>query len=254
MTQGLRYDSGAKAIILDQPDKRNAISAEMWAALQSAVQNAEADPDCKVVKIYGAGEHFAAGADITEFEQAYATKESAAIYTQTMLDGLSALEACAKPTIAVIRGVCVGGGCSLALACDFRFGAASARIGVTPGKLGLVYSADDTRRLIRAVGTANAKQLLMTADIISADKAKRIGFLDAMADDSTLDNFTREFIAKIEGLSQWSVRATKKMFALLHEGDQSQADTLMLSSFEGEDFKEGYKSFLEKRRPKFPAA
>lgn len=252
MTQRLRYDASAGAIILNQPDKRNAISAEMWGALQTAVQNAEADPECRVVQIYGAGAHFAAGADITEFEQAYATKKSAAAYTQTMLDGLSVLERCAKPTIAIIRGACVGGGCSIALACDFRFGAFSARIGVTPGKLGLVYSADDTRRLIRTVGAANAKRLLMTADIINAEDAEKIGFLDSVADDAALDAATLEFIAKIEGLSQWSVRATKKMFTLLDQGEQSKADALMLSSFEGDDFKEGYKAFLQKRRPKFP--
>lgn len=252
MTHGLRYDASARAIILSQPEKRNAISAEMWRALGGAVKEAESDPACKVLKITGEGDHFAAGADITEFEQAYATKESAAAYTQTMLSGLSALEKCTKPTIAHIRGACVGGGCSIALACDFRFGATTSRIGVTPGKLGLVYSADDTRRLVRAVGIANAKRLLMTADIIGAEEARNIGFLDVLADDAELDNRVTEFMKRIEELSQWSVRATKKMFTLISDDSQHEADALMLSSFEGEDFKEGYKAFLEKRRPKFP--
>lgn len=252
MTRALRYDQDAGAIILDQPKKRNAINAEMWSALPAAVKDAEADASCKVVRITGAGDHFAAGADITEFEKAYATQDSAAAYTNTMLQGLAALEACKKPTIAVIRGSCVGGGCSIALACDFRFGAASARVGVTPGKLGLVYSADDTQRLIQTVGTANAKRLLMTAEIMGADEALKIGFFDLLSDDDKLDESVTAFVAKIEALSQWSVRATKKMFFLVASDAQADAEALMLSSFKGEDFKEGYKAFLEKRSPKFP--
>lgn len=250
MTPALRYANGV--ISLDRPEKRNAISASMWAALADAVRAAEQDESCRTLIVAGAGDHFAAGADISEFETVYASRDSAAAYTHTMLDSLALLERCAKPTIAVIRGACVGGGCSIALACDFRFGATSARVGVTPGKLGLVYSADDTRRLVNAVGLSNAKRMLMTADIIDAETAFQYGFFDALCDDARVRDEADALAAKIAALSQWSIRATKRMFALLSDSGRAEAETLLLSSFENADFREGYKAFLEKRSPGFP--
>lgn len=250
-----RSDAPVGEIILNQPAKRNAISAVMWESLKEAIASAEADEDVKVLVIRGEGDHFAAGADITEFAQVYETTEKAQRYTQTMLDALEALENCAKPTIAQIKGSCVGGGCSIALACDFRFAGASARFGVTPGKLGLVYSLADTRRLAAAVGEGGAKDLLLTGRLINADEAKAMGLCDRLYQDGALENEAAAFSGQVAAVSQWSVRATKQTLSMLKNGiadNDPKAMELMLNAFEGEDFKEGYKAFLEKRKPSFP--
>ena len=242
-------------IILNQPAKRNAISAEMWTQLAEAVAQATDDEDVKVLVIRGEGDHFAAGADISEFAQVYETTAKARRYTETMLAALQALETCVKPTIAQIKGSCVGGGCSIALACDFRFASASARFGVTPGKLGLVYSLADTRRLVAAVGVGGAKDLLLTGRLIGSEEARQMGLCDRLYDDAKLENETAGFVSQIAALSQWSARATAKTLRMLKGGladDDPKAMSLMLEAFEGADFQEGYKAFLEKRKPDFP--
>ncbi|MEM9168850.1 MAG: enoyl-CoA hydratase-related protein [Pseudomonadota bacterium] len=254
MTAGVTYAVAGDAgvITLSQPDKKNAVSAAMWAALPGAVKEADADARAKVIIVTGAGNAFAAGADISEFEDVYRTPQSAADYTHTMLSGLKVLETSTKPTIARIRGACVGGGVSIALACDFRFADDSARLGITPSKLGLVYSADDTRRLAAAVGAGAAKRLLMTADIIDAAEAKAVGLVDDVAAAGALDQAVDAFVAAIADKSQWSVRATKSMFRLLSDDSDGEAMALMLGGFAGPDFREGYRAFLDKRRPDFP--
>lgn len=253
----LIYRSGARVgeIILNQPEKRNAISAAMWTGLKEAIERAETDKDVRVLVIRGEGDHFAAGADISEFAEVYETTDKAQRYTQNMLDALKALENFAKPTIAQIKGSCVGGGCSIALACDFRFASASARFGVTPGKLGLVYSLADTRRLATAVGEGGAKDLLLTGRLIDAEEAHRMKLCDRLYNDVTLQDEVAGFASQIASVSQWSVRATKQTLRMLKSGladDDTQAMQLMLAAFDGEDFKEGYKAFLEKRKPDFP--
>ncbi len=253
----LHYRSGSPVgeIVLNQPDRRNAVSAAMWASLAGAVAEAEADKGATVIIVRGEGGHFAAGADISEFAEVYATAETARRYTETMLDGLKRLETCGKPTIARIAGSCVGGGCSIALACDFRFAGASARFGVTPGKLGLVYSLADTRRLAAAAGVSGARDLLLTARLIDADEARRMGLCDRLYSDDALEAETAGFAAQIAALSQWSIRATRKTLRMLKDGvpdDAAEAIALMLEAFEGEDFREGYKAFLEKRKADFP--
>jgi len=241
--------------VLDQPAKRNAISEAMWRDLGVAVKKADADKDAAIIVVRGEGDHFAAGADITEFERVYATRESAGNYTKTMLDSLTALETCSKPTIAMIRGSCVGGGCSIALACDFRFASETARFGVTPGKLGLVYSVADTRRLIRTVGAANAKNLLFTGRIIDAGAAEEMNLCERVYADNGLDDSVRKFAQEIAGTSRWSANATKRTFKMIAEGADDSSDgamEIMLEAFDGEDFAEGYRAFLEKRKPNFP--
>ena len=257
MTDALKYHSASPVaeIILNQPAKHNAINGEMWQRLKNYVRKAEADTSVKVIVVRGEGKHFAAGADISEFEETYATPESAEAYTRVMLESLKVLEECAKPTIAMIRGSCVGGGCSIALACDFRFAGATAKFGVTPGKLGLVYSLADTRRLAQTVGVSNAKDLLFTGRLFKAGEALELSLADRLFADDQLETETRSFVEEIASTSQWSARATKRTFRMLAEGVSDEAPEtmdLMLDAFGGDDFKEGYKAFLEKRKPDFP--
>ena len=249
-----RPEGASGRIVIAQADKRNAISAAMWRDLGVAVRAAEDDAAARAVVVCGEGGHFAAGADISEFADVYATRESAAAYTGVMLASLASLERLGKPTIAAVSGSCVGGGCSIALACDFRFAARSARFAVTPAKLGLVYSLADTRRLARAAGVRGAKDLLMTGRMIGAEEATAVGLVDRLFADDALAGAAAAFVGDLAALSPLSLRATKTTFALLGEGardDDARALALMLETFDSADFREGYRAFLDKRAPKF---
>lgn len=257
MTASIRLDFAAPLaeIVLNKPEKRNALSVDMWAAIPRLVEQAIADPETKVLIIHGgdAGA-FAAGADISEFEETYATKDSAKAAGDTIAAALDAIEACPKPTIAAIDGACVGGGVSLAMACDLRVASAKSKFGVTPGKLGLVYPAGDTRRLLQAIGPGATKDVLFTGRIFMAAEAKEMKLVDRLADDGTGLQAAHEFACNIAAISQWSTRATKQMINGLQAGwDDAEPDAaeLFLQGFSNEDFQDGYKAFLEKRAPNF---
>lgn len=242
-------------IVLNAPDKRNALSVAMWAAIPELIAAANTDKEVKVILIHGgdAGA-FAAGADISEFETIYATPESAAASGERIAAALTAIEESAKPVIAAIEGACIGGGVSLAMAADLRVAAAGAKFGVTPGKLGLVYPAADTRRLIQAIGPGATKDILFTGRIFAADEAAQMGLIDRIAPEGDALNEARALAKQIAAISQWSVRATKQMIRGLQTGwtdTSDEATKLFLQGFQSEDFAEGYRAFLEKRKAEF---
>lgn len=242
-------------IVLNKPDKRNALSVDMWAAIPDFVNQATQNPDVKVLIIHGGNTGaFAAGADISEFEEVYATRESAKASGDTIAAALNAVEACPKPTIAAIEGACVGGGVSLAMACDLRVASAESKFGVTPGKLGLVYPIGDTRRLMHAVGPSATKDILFTGRLFPAEEAKAIGLIDRLSEQSQALSDARAFAEQISAVSQWSTRAMKRMIKGLQSGwadTEPAATELFVEGFSNEDFKDGYRAFLEKRPAKF---
>lgn len=257
MTQAIRLDITPPfaEIVLNKPAKRNALSVDMWAAIPDMVAQAVSHPDVKVLLIHG-GESgaFAAGADISEFEDIYATKDSAKASGDTIAAALNAVENCSKPTMAAIEGACVGGGVSLAMACDLRVASARSKFGVTPGKLGLVYPAGDTRRLLEAIGPGATKDILFTGRIFAATEAREIKLIDRLTEDGAAVSEARRFASDIAAISQWSTRATKRMIKGLQSGwddSQPEAVELFLQGFSNEDFQDGYKAFLEKRPPNF---
>lgn len=242
-------------IILDRPDKRNALSIEMWAAIPALVDEAVAARDVKVILLHGgdAGA-FAAGADISEFGTIYATPEAAAASGETIATALAAIETCPKPVIAAIEGACVGGGVSLAVAADLRVAAETARFGVTPGKLGLVYPPGDTRRLVSVIGSAHARDILFTGRIFPAAEAKEMGLVNRLVPAGTARQAARALADEVSAISQWSARAIKQMLAGIEAGwtdDSPEAQALFLEGFANEDFQEGHRAFLEKRKAKF---
>lgn len=236
-------------LVLNRPSRRNAISGTMWETLPGLLREAAEDSEVRLLKVTGAGDHFAAGADISEFETVYSTAESSAQYATVIADALGALEEFAKPTLAVIRGSCVGGGVSIAAACDLRVAERSARFAVTPGKLGLVYPYDDVRRLVRLVGEAGAMDLLLSGRLIGAEEALRIRLVNRVSDD--VEKSASELQDDILSNSQWSAQATKMMIGHVARGDRSAGQALFLSGFEGEDFQTGFRAFLAKEKPGF---
>lgn len=257
MTASIRLDAAAplSEIVLNKPEKRNALSVDMWAAIPDLVAQAVADPETKVLLIHGGDARaFAAGADISEFEETYATKQSAKAAGDTIAAALNALENCPKPTIAAIDGACVGGGVSLAMACDLRVASERSKFGVTPGKLGLVYPAGDTRRLLQAIGPGATKDILFTGRIFPAAEAKEMKLIDRLVDGGSALEAARAFANDIGAISQWSTRATKQMIRGLQSGwadTTSEAADLFLEGFSNQDFQDGYRAFLEKRAPNF---
>lgn len=246
----LRITGGAIARLeINAPERRNAISAAMWMALPEA---AERLSDARVVVVAGVGEHFSAGADIGEFEEVYATSESVRSYNAAVRAGQQAVADMACPVIAAVDGVCVGGGCGLALHADLRVATDRARFAITPARLGLAYSFGDTRRLVETVGPAAAKDILFTGRLIGAEEALRIGMADRVVPPEDLAGAVAEIAEGIAANSAASHRVSKRMVAAALAGDcpddlQAEFEGL----FTGADFAEGRAAFLEKRRPRF---
>lgn len=242
-------------IALNRPERRNALSLDMWAEIPKLVAAAEADPSVKVILIHGgdAGS-FAAGADISEFSTAYATAEKAKASGTIIAAALDAVEDCSKPTIAAIEGACVGGGVSLSVAADLRVSGEGAKFGITPAKLGIVYPAGDTRRLVDLIGASRAKDLLLTGRILPADEAMALGLINRLVAKGDALTAAKQLGQDIANVSQWSTRAIKTMITGLGEGwadDDERATNLFLEGFNNPDFEDGHKAFLEKRPAKF---
>ncbi|MEM7730195.1 MAG: enoyl-CoA hydratase-related protein [Pseudomonadota bacterium] len=238
-------------LTLSQPSRRNAVNAAMWAALPDVLADIR-KTDPKVLIVTGAGDHFASGADISEFETLYSTPDSSAAISTDISSAMAALATFPVPTIARIQGACVGGGLGLALCCDLRFCDTSAKFAITPAKLGLVYPFADVVRLIDAVGTMNAKDLLFSARLVGAVEAQSMGLAHLFEDH--LDDFVLERAHAIADQSGQSARVMKKMFREFTQGqrqDDEETVRWFLEGFASDDFKEGYTAFLEKRAPEF---
>ncbi len=252
----IERDGEVARILLDNPAARNAISASMWRSLVAAVAGLDADPAVKIVIVEGAGrEAFSAGADISEFAEVYATAESARAQNDLVRAGQQALHDCRKPTVAVIRGPCVGGALGLALHADLRFSGESGRFAIPPARLGTVYSFADARRLVQRVGEARAADLLFSGRTVEAAEALAIGLVDRVVPDEELHGAVEHYATGLCRLSQLSLRNQKAILreiAAGHADETPRARALFDEAFASEDFREGYNAFLEKRRPSFP--
>ncbi len=248
-----RKDSHA-VLCLNRPEKRNALNLAMWQRMTTLLQEAESDRSVRVLVVTGAGNTFAAGADIEEMKAVFDDPAMASTLAEITYDAQKALYRFPKPTVAMIRGACVGGGCGIALCCDLRFADPSAKLGITPGKLGLVYSLADTKRLIDAVGPSTAKDILYTGRIIEAEEAKTLGLINRLVGTNALEQEVDDFVALVCGASQFSSESAKKIVQMILDGnadDTKETRDLFIQSFSGADFKEGFTAFMEKRKPDF---
>jgi enoyl-CoA hydratase/carnithine racemase len=245
---------GFATLVLNRPDKKNALNLAMWAAIPVLLERALALPKIKALVVRGQGGVFSAGADIAEFEMAYATAEAAMANQICMQAAMTALEDFPLPTLAVIEGPCVGGGCGLALCCDLRFAAETARFGITPAKLGLVYGLGDTRRLVQAVGVSAAKDILFSGRLMPASEAKDLGLVNFVHAPTALDEAVQGYLAGLAGASTFTAMATKQILARLRAGDVRDDEAslaLFASAFGAKDFQEGVGAFQQKRAPRF---
>jgi enoyl-CoA hydratase/carnithine racemase len=248
--------SGAIAtLVLNRPDSHNAVRLGMYEALPGLLGEIDQDRDVKVLVVRGAGRKaFASGADITEFREVRANAETARAYNERVAAAERALEGLSKPTIAMVHGYCIGGGCGLALACDLRFADERASFGITPARLGLVYSLGSTKRLVDVVGPSRAKWILMSGQRVEAERAHQIGLADEVVPTDDLEKLTYEFAELLCTRAQFSIRATKQIVARILAGqteDDEATRDLRNSSFDTDDYAEGVRAFLEKRPPTF---
>lgn len=247
--------SGPHAVLrLNRPDKRNALNLGMWQRMIELLAEAEADPSIRLLIVTGEGKAFAAGADITEMQAVFKDPAMAETIAEVTYQSQKALHRFPKPTIAMIRGACVGGGCGIALCCDLRFADTSAKLGITPGKLGLIYSLADTRRLVDAVGPSTAKDILYTGRILGADEAKDISLIDRLYAEGELEAEVHAFADQVCSASQFSAESTKRIVHMIQDGaidDTPETRALFVESFAGADFNEGFTAFTEKRTPDF---
>lgn len=248
-------DGAIATVVLNRPDSHNAINLGMYEALPGVLREIDQDPSVKVVVVRGAGRKaFASGADISEFREVRANAQTAKAYNERVAAAELALEGMTKPTIAMVHGYCIGGGCGLALACDLRFADERASFAITPAKLGLVYSLDSTKRLVDVVGPAKAKWILMSGQRVNADRACQIGLADERVPTDDLEKITYEFAELLCTRAQFSIRATKQIVKRILAGqtqDDDESRELRNSSFDTDDYAEGVRAFLEKRRPHF---
>ncbi|MCP5432895.1 MAG: enoyl-CoA hydratase/isomerase family protein [Alphaproteobacteria bacterium] len=251
----LRRRGAVAEIVLDRPERRNALNAAMWAAIAPLVREAEADAEIRVLVLRGAHDTvFAAGADIAELQAFSHDPEAARAFGAAVREAQGSLAACAKPTIARIAGPCFGGGCGLALACDFRFADETARFAITPARLGLVYALADTKRLVDVVGPSAAKDILFTGRILDAEEALRIRLVDRLVPAGGLDDAVASYSELLARAAPTTIRGAKDIVAMILSGasdDTPETTALFAAALTGPDFREGARAFLEKRPPDF---
>ncbi|AZM56836.1 enoyl-CoA hydratase [Streptomyces sp. WAC 01529] len=233
---------GVATVVIDHPAKRNAMTARMWRQVPTLFAGLAADPAVRAVVLTGEGGTFCAGADISSLRQAPEEAQELAVRAEEAIAGFP------KPTLAAVRGYCVGGGCQLAGACDLRFADEDASFGVTPAKLGIVYPASSTRRLVSLVGPATAKYLLFSGELIGAERALRTGLVDEVLPADGLDKRVAEFTRVLASRSQLTQAAAKEFTAGRTDRDAYWAAEQ--ARVDG-DTAEGVAAFLERRQPRF---
>lgn len=251
----LRQDGEIAEMVLNRPDKHNALNQAIWRAIPPLVREVEDNPALKVLILRGAaGAAFAAGADISEFETVHATAASAHAYHEEIEAAFHAVATMTKPTIAMIHGLCFGGGCALALCCDIRYADTEARFCIPPARLGIAYSLKESKRLADVVGLAKAKEMLMGAAVIESEEARAIGLATRLFPAAELERETRAFAETMAALSQYSVRAAKQVLGQVADGATEETELsrrLAAEAFDGPDYREGRDAFLAKRPPRF---
>jgi enoyl-CoA hydratase/carnithine racemase len=248
----LRPD-GVAVVTISHPERKNACTQAMWQALGKTFTALASDPTARAVILTGAGDTFCAGADISEFKTARNNAAAAASYSADVDAAETAIHDMPKPVIAAIRGPAIGGGCGLALACDFRLGDERTRMGIPAARLSVVYSLKETQMLAEVVGPRNAKRVLYSGDYFDADGAKRLGMLDEIVEDPMAAAVA--YASHIAERAPLSVRGAKLAINAIAAGAiadvAKQYEALRAQAADSHDYAEGQKAFMEKRKPSF---
>jgi enoyl-CoA hydratase len=251
-----RKDGPIGSMIFNNPARHNATSLEMWQAADEILQDFAADKAIRVVVLSGAGgKAFVSGADISKFEDERASEEAVKHYNKTSDRMSTTLANLPKPTIAMIQGWCIGGGVSVATTCDLRVCTEDAKFGVPAAKLGLGYGIKGIRRLSNLVGPSMTKEIFFTARHYTAQEALRMGLVNQVVPAGELETFVRQYAETIAGNAPLTVNSVKRIVGELvkdpADRDLAMVDRLVAEGFASQDYIEGRRAFMEKRKPNF---
>src|SRR5438270_3962779 len=249
-------DGAVGRLIFNNPARHNAVSLEMWQAVSAIMDDFNADDQVRVIVLTGAGgKAFVSGADISEFKEKRASEEAAAAYAKISETARVKLQDTLKPTIAMIRGYCIGGGLATAIACDIRIAAEGSRFGVPAAQLRLAYAYDGIKKLIDLVGPAYAREIFYTARQFSGDEALAMGLINRLVPDGELETYLKNYCDTIAANAPLTIRSAKVSVreALNPESalDLELVKRLVAERFASADYAEGPTAFMEKRRPAF---
>jgi enoyl-CoA hydratase/carnithine racemase len=252
----LQEDGAIARVTLSNPQRYNAMSYSMWRQLADIVARLDANPAIRVILLRGEGSKaFASGADISEFGELRNNPDTVRLYDEAVHAAQSALIACAKPVVARIEGVCMGGGIGLAISCDLRYASKSARFRMPAARLGLGYGFEGMRRLVDFLGPGRAAEIFYTAETFDGNEAARIGMVERALDDADLDAAVERTVAAIAANAPLTVKAAKRAIRDILRDPQDrdleavQAD--VQACFDSADYVEGRNAFAEKRMPRF---
>jgi enoyl-CoA hydratase len=249
-------DGAVGRLIFNNPARHNAVSLEMCQAVGQIMEDFDNDDAIRVIVVTGAGgKAFVSGADISEFKEKRATEQAAAEYSKVSEAARLRLQNTLKPTIAMIRGYCIGGGLATALNCDIRIAAEGSRFGIPAAKLGLGYAYDGIKKLIDMVGPAYAREIFYTARQFTAEEALQMGLINRLVSPDELEGYVKNYCDTIAANAPLTIRAAKQIVreALKDEShrDMALCQRVVDQCFASEDYAEGRTAFMEKRRPVF---
>ena len=249
-------DGAVAKIVFNNPAKHNAVSLDMWVRFAELLGEYAADDGVRVLVISGAGgKAFVSGADISKFESERASKEAVEKYNATSKGSYEQLYSFPKPTIAKINGYCIGGGMNVAVGCDLRFAEEGSRFAIPAAKLGLGYGYYGVARLSRLVGISRAMEMFYTARQFPATEAYEMGLVNRILPTAELDDYVNETAERITGNAPMTIATIKavtiEMSKAPEQPDHAKLDQMVLDCFNSEDYIEGRRAFMEKRKPQF---
>jgi len=251
-----RVKDGVGYITFNNPEKHNAVSIEMWDALEQILDGFRSSQEIRVIVLSGAGgKAFVSGADISKFDKERSSKEAVLSYNKRTQKVYENLETFPKPTIAMIDGYCIGGGLNLAVCCDIRICSEKSKFAMPAAKLSLGYPFSSIKRLFDVMGPGMAKHFMFTAEKISASEALACGLVQKLVSEDSIDSYVRDYALNIANNAPLTIKAMKQIGIEISknsdERDLLLCEKLASACFDSEDYKEGRKAFMEKRKPNF---
>ena len=251
-----RVEEGVGYITFNNPEKHNAVSIEMWDALEKILDEFRLSKDIRVIVLNGAGgKSFVSGADISKFDKERSSKEAVLSYNKRTQKVYELLETFPKPTIAMIDGYCIGGGLNLAVCCDIRICSEKSKFAMPAAKLSLGYPFSSIKRLFDVMGPGMAKHFMFTAEKISASEALACGLVQKLVSEENIETYVRDYALTISHNAPLTIKAMKQIgIEILKNSDERDlllCEQLASACFDSEDYKEGRKAFMEKRKPNF---
>ena len=251
-----RKEGSVGYVIFNNPERHNAVSLDMWQVAGEMLDDFREDSNIKVVVVTGnGGKAFVSGADISRFESERANMDATKVYNATVEKAYAGIQDFPKPTIAMIRGYCIGGGLGLAVCCDLRICSDNSRFSVPAAKLGLGYSYAGLRRLIDVVGPSFAMEIFYTARQFTAAEALAMGLVNRVVPDGELESFVKSYADMIAGNAPLTIKAVKAVVSEMMKDEKTRdlkrAQAAVDACFKSRDYEEGRKAFMEKRKPSF---